>query len=745
MSVATAGETGADAFDAVSGRVSPARVGALCGVALVLGAFLSVLHEILVVTGDPTRLYYVVAGAALAGTVLAGLIRPRTAALLGAVAVLGGTYLYVASLPGGAEFLALLSPMLDDVVALLSGLSVLRIVNADVWAIAAAPGPVFLAWYLGLRRHYVAAGAVGAGALAVVVLTGDATVETTLAGVLGVTLAAALGDCDRRGEALRNADGVVVVLATMVVLTLVIGAVPGAAGALFSTEGFGFGSESETMESSLVYAGENIAVTGPVELSPEVRYTVEADRAAYWRVGTYDRYTGGGWVRTGTLRNYRGPLEGPPGESAELQQRYTAETDIATLPAANKPTEIRDAPVPVQVTEAGSFQPASPLHPGESYAVRSQVPTASAPELRAADAEGPAEIRERYTQLPSSVPDRVEERTSRLTANAENDYDTARVLERWFREDYGYSLDVQRPRGDVADTFLFEMDEGYCTYFATTMVTMLRTQDIPARFATGYTAGQRVDDGEWVVRGYNSHAWVEVYFPGHGWVQFDPTPPEPREAAERQRLSDARGDDQSGDVDTNESRSTPDDPGTPESTPTDDPNRPGLTDTPGGSTPGGNVTPPGGSGAPGGDDGDEGTLPAIPVPTPEQVGFGLVVLAGAAVGARRTGAGTRLYREVWLRRLPDGDPGTVVAGAYRRLVHLEERAGRRKAPGETPRQFLAGTDDRARRIGTLYERAEYGHGVDDADAEAAAELLAELLEERSRIPHLVGRGGAGSR
>ncbi|QLD89354.1 DUF4129 domain-containing protein [Natronomonas salina] len=741
MSVATARETGGDAFDAVAARVSPARVGALCGVALVLGAFLSVLHEIVVVTGDPTRLYYVVGGAALAGTVLAGLIRPRTAGLLGAAAVVAGTYLYVASLPGGTEFLALLSPMLDDVFALLSGLSVLRIVNADVWAIAAAPGPVFLAWYLGLRRHYVAAGAVGAGALGVVVLTGDATVETTLAGVLGVTLAAALGDCDRRGEALRDAEGVVVVLAAMVVLTLVIGAVPGA-GALFSTEGIGLGSESETMESSLVYAGENVAVTGPVELSPEVRYTVEADRAAYWRVGTYDRYTGGGWVRTGSLQNYQGPLAGPPGESAELQQRFTAETDIATLPAANKPTQIRDAPVPVQVTEAGSFQPASPLHPGESYAVESQEPTASASELRAAGSDAPPEIRERYTQLPSSVPDRVEERTSRLTANAENDYDTARVLERWFREDYGYSLDVQRPRGNVADTFLFEMDQGYCTYFATTMVTMLRTQDVPARFVTGYTTGQQVGDGEWVVRGYNSHAWVEVYFPEHGWVQFDPTPPEPREAAEQQRLSDAR-DDQNSDVDTNESRSTPDDPGTPDPTPTDDPNRPDPTDTPGNATPGGNLSPPGG---PSGDDGgDDGTLPSVPVPTPEQVGFGLLVLAGAAVGARRTGAGSRLYREVWLRRLPDGDPGSVVAGAYHRLVHLEERAGRRKAPGETPRQFLAGADDRARRIGALYERAEYGHGVDDADAAEAAELLAELLEERSRIPHLVGRGGAGSR
>ncbi len=65
------------------------------------------------------------------------------------------------------------------------------------------------------------------------------------------------------------------------------------------------------------------------------------------------------------------------------------------------------------------------------------------------------------------------------------------------------------------------MDEGYCVYFATTMVTMLRTQGIPARMTVGYTSGQRIDENQWVVRGLNSHAWVEVYFPDQGWVQFD--------------------------------------------------------------------------------------------------------------------------------------------------------------------------------------------------------------------------------
>lgn len=72
------------------------------------------------------------------------------------------------------------------------------------------------------------------------------------------------------------------------------------------------------------------------------------------------------------------------------------------------------------------------------------------------------------------------------------------------------------------------MDAGYCTYYATTMVTMLRSQGVPARFVVGYTTGEQVGDDRYRVRGLNSHAWVQVYFPDVGWVRFDPTPAGPR-------------------------------------------------------------------------------------------------------------------------------------------------------------------------------------------------------------------------
>ena len=709
----------------------PARAVALAGVCGVLGAFLSVLYTALVVTGDPTTLSPIVAGALVTGTIAARLVRPRTAAFLSVGGVACGGYLYVLSLPGGVEFLTLLAPMLDDASVLLSGLSILRIVNADLWVLSAAPVPVFFAWYLALRRRYVAASAVAGGALGFVVLTGDATVGETLAGVVGVTVAVAFGDCDRRQERLRNADGAVLVVAAMLVSTLVVGAAPGAVGTLLSPEGVG--DAGSTVESSLVHAGDSIAVTGSIDLSPERRYTVEADERAYWRVGTYDRFTGDGWVRSGSTREYDGSLPGPPGESRTLRQTYTAESTIATLPAARKPTRIDGVPVPVLVTGGGSFEPASPLQAGESYRVESEVPTASPDRLRRAGTSYPAGIEDRYTQLPTDTPDRVAERTDRLTANAENPYDTARTLEHWLRTEYEYSLDVDRPRGNVADAFLFEMEAGYCTYFATTMVAMLRTQGIPARFAVGYTPGEQVDDREWTVRGYNSHAWVEVYLPEHGWIKFDPTPAEPREAAERATLDDSIETD-----DTSEDGA-------------------GGADTPGPDTSepsaGTTETPAAGAGAEDvgidpvaaadqrADDGASG-VPSVPAPV--QLAGGVALLA-AAVVARRRGVGRRLYRELWLRRPPGGDPEAVVAGVYRRAVYLEERRGRTKAADETPRQFFAGSDERFERIRERYERARYGDGVDAATAERARSDLAGLLAERSLLPWRAEKPDRGSR
>jgi transglutaminase-like putative cysteine protease len=638
------------------------------------------------------------------------------AVLLGGV---GGAW-YFLSLPEGIALLSSVDVLVRDALAMLSGLSVLQITNAGQWALAAAPGPVFLTWYLRGRRRYAASALVGGAFLGVFVLTGDADTATTLFGAVGAAAAVGFGELDRREGRPADAEVVAVVIAAMVVLTLTVGVLPTGAQRTLSP-----GSTSApTVEGSLVETQDRVQIQGAISLSPKVRFTVESEAPEYWKVASYDRYAGDTWIRTGGNRPYEGRLSGPEGPDQSVVQRYRVESEVETMPAAWKPVEVATDGFGTQVTRSGTLDPNEPLEPGDSYRVESRVPVSDPVEIRQAGTDYPEAVEERYPQLPSSTPDRVGERTERITANADNPYDTARVIERWLENNRNYSLDVQKPDGNVADAFLFEMDRGYCVYYATTMVTMLRTQGIPARFVVGYTPGQQVDDDRYVVRGLDSHAWVEVYFPGHGWSRFDPTPATPREQAEQQRLEQARAENERN-VDTQNSEATP----TPTPTPT------------GASTPGTNgtnatavetvtatVQDPFGPGATGGAGGSGGPQ----LPSRREVGLGLIVAAGAAAGLRRTGTARRVYRELWLRRLPDGPPERRVTGAYERLEYLLERRARERRAGETPRQYLAAvtSDERARRLGGLYERAVYAGAAGTEEAAEAARLLEELVDER---------------
>ena len=755
MSAPTADATGTSGgatdrrFGRVRESVDPVRLLALAGVAGLLGTFLSVLYRVSDVAGDASTFLLVAAGTLAVATVVARLVPERIAFGLAALLLAAGTYVYLAQLPRTVAAEETLILFLNDGIELLTGLSVLRIVNVGLWALAATPAPTFVAWYLALRRRYVGAVVVGGAMLTLFVLTGDAGGALALLGVVAAAGAVGFGDVERRGGDLATAETVAVVLAAMVTVALFISVVPtGGADPL----DVGIGSDESTVESSLTNAGDSVEILGSIRLSPKARFTVTSTEASYWRVGSYDRYTGSGWIRTGADRPYDEQLRGPAGESRTVQQRYTVESELTVLPAAWKPTTVSESPVGLFEQPGGGLGPDGELQPGDTYVVESERPVASAQDLRTAGTDYPDRIVDRYTGLPDSTPDRVGERTARITANADNPYDRARVIERWLENNREYSLEVDRPRGNIADAFLFEMERGYCTYYATTMVTMLRSQGVPARLAVGYTPGQQVDDDSRVVRGLDSHAWVEVYFPDQGWIRFDPTPAGPREAAERQRVQQARQSGGTG-VDTDETRNrtftaTPSPTPT---TPTDDGSDPnvGTTPTATPTTAAGNGTDAGAAtSGPLGPDGPDIASPGgggsdedggIPQPTREQTVLGLVVLAGVAAGIHRSGAGSRLYRELRLRYQPrTEDPAVDVARAFDRLEFLAEKAGAPRRPGETAREFAArvggeGPDERARRLATLHERARYGGGVAAEEATEAVELADGLVADRPRI------------
>ena len=169
------------------------------------------------------------------------------------------------------------------------------------------------------------------------------------------------------------------------------------------------------------------------------------------------------------------------------------------------------------------------------YQVVSGISTASPDKLRAAGTNYPDWIKDRYLQLPDTVTARVKELAAETVANVSNPYDKADAIEKLLRT-YKYNQSISAPPAgqDGVDYFLFNVKEGYCDYYASAMVVMLRSVGVPARFAVGYTPGQpkqqneQNDEGQmYRVLERNAHAWPEVYFPSYGWVQFEPTASEP--------------------------------------------------------------------------------------------------------------------------------------------------------------------------------------------------------------------------
>jgi hypothetical protein len=139
-------------------------------------------------------------------------------------------------------------------------------------------------------------------------------------------------------------------------------------------------------------------------------------------------------------------------------------------------------------------------------------------------ADVPAAILARYTELPDSIPERVHDLAREVAGDFPNPYDQARALERFLRQ-YPYSLDVTLPPSgaDPVDYFLFELQAGYCDYYASSMVVMARSLGLPARLVIGFLAQPPDEAGVQTVRHINGHSWAEIYFADYGWIEFEPT------------------------------------------------------------------------------------------------------------------------------------------------------------------------------------------------------------------------------
>jgi len=178
----------------------------------------------------------------------------------------------------------------------------------------------------------------------------------------------------------------------------------------------------------------------------------------------------------------------------------------------------------VSMDSGGAVYDLDADHPINRYEAESRLAAIDSDELRVAPNTVPSGMGE-YLKLPP-LDIRISKLAEKIAASAPSNYDKAVALEQYLSTHFGYTLELPRslPQDPLAD-FLFERKRGHCEYFASSMAVMLRSLSVPSRIVTGFRGGEFNDlTGQYVVRASDAHSWVEAYFPGSGWVSFDPTP-----------------------------------------------------------------------------------------------------------------------------------------------------------------------------------------------------------------------------
>ena len=308
-------------------------------------------------------------------------------------------------------------------------------------------------------------------------------------------------------------------------------------------------------------------LTGPRDLSPEPVMSVSAPSTPpsgryYWRAQVLDYYDGLGWTNTAQtqldLAANAGNAQQPVYLArAEVPAAFTLFRGTDSIWTASQPVKAdlpsRGILAGLGGSDAELLQLSLPvaLLPGNRYQAVGSTSVAQVDQLRGARQGYPDTISADYLQLPSTVPNRVKELAQFVIsrAGAETAFDKAQAVETFLRSNIEYDEKLQAPpKGmEASDYVLYVARRAYCDYYATAMIVMLRSQGVPARMAIGYAQGtvdpataaqsntglfgntDPLPEGQtaFTVKANDAHAWVEVFFPDYGWVEFEPTANQP--------------------------------------------------------------------------------------------------------------------------------------------------------------------------------------------------------------------------
>ncbi|MBC1506083.1 transglutaminase domain-containing protein [Listeria sp. FSL L7-1509] len=287
------------------------------------------------------------------------------------------------------------------------------------------------------------------------------------------------------------------------------------------------------------YSEDDTELGGALKKDNATVFKARTENGHYWRIESKRIYTGTGWAneKSTELQTFSSGDDFP----IQLSEETTGDTKTTEI-SFEASSEYVPYPYGVQTINSAidtfnanlTTEKITPANTIKNYTIQLQTPVYDIEKMQNADFSTlPDAFISKYTQTPSDLPKRITTLANKVTKDANSIYDQTKAIENYLSKsgDFTYSTDdaQETPNGaDYVDQFLFETKIGYCDNFSTSMVMMLRTLGIPARWAKGYTPGEgeketNGDKSIYTITNNNAHSWPEVFFPGTGWVPFEPT------------------------------------------------------------------------------------------------------------------------------------------------------------------------------------------------------------------------------
>lgn len=319
---------------------------------------------------------------------------------------------------------------------------------------------------------------------------------------------------------------------------------PGEAGTKPGVAGQGSGGEGSGENTGYYGFGntmdQRIGAMSPMK--PQVVMRVRSQAPGFWRVLSFDRYTGHGWEVSRqkqvnylnrdywSYRFFLNPIN-PAVPTQEVVQTYTMVADLPNLvPVLPNAKTVYFPTRQIGLDPEETLRSPVILSKDLTYTVISDVPYRQLERLKNASTRYPRAITDHYLDIPPAIKLRLQTLASKWMAKANtpinNPYDASWFLAQALKQHYSLQPDFPELAAgqDLAMAFL-DHQGGYPDHFATVLTLMLRSIGIPARLSAGFSSGQfNPFTGYYVVQNTDAHALTEVYIPQNGWFSFDPIP-----------------------------------------------------------------------------------------------------------------------------------------------------------------------------------------------------------------------------